>query len=96
MLAGLPYRPDTEELREISTKAHRLCRDYNQTADEDREVRKAIIDNLFPNTPQCHPYHCCQLPTLLPALPRQWHFPSQCQFRTFEAFRYLHSHRQTQ
>ncbi|WP_304678676.1 maltose acetyltransferase domain-containing protein, partial [uncultured Lactobacillus sp.] len=33
MLAGLPYRPDTEELRAISTKAHRLSRDYNQTAD---------------------------------------------------------------
>ena len=48
MLAGLPYRPDTEELRAISTKAHRLSRDYNQTADEDKEVRKAIIDNLFP------------------------------------------------
>lgn len=25
-----------------------LSRDYNQTADEDKEVRKAIIDNLFP------------------------------------------------
>ena len=49
MLAGLPYRPDTEELRAISTKAHRLSRDYNQTADEDKEVRKAIIDNLFPD-----------------------------------------------
>ena len=49
MLAGLPYRPDTEELRAISTKARRLSRDYNQTADEDKEVRKAIIDNLFPD-----------------------------------------------
>ena len=44
MLAGLPYRPDTEELSRISTKAHRLSRDYNQTADEDKEVRKAIIE----------------------------------------------------
>lgn len=49
MLAGLPYRPDTEELSRISTKAHRLSRDYNQTADEDKEVRKAIIDELFPD-----------------------------------------------
>lgn len=49
MLAGLPYRPDTQELKEISTKAHRLSRDYNQTADEDKEVRKAIIDELFPD-----------------------------------------------
>ena len=49
MLAGLPYRPDTEELSRISMKAHRLSRDYNQTADEDKEVRKAIIDELFPD-----------------------------------------------
>ena len=41
MLAGLPYRPDTEELRAISTKAHRLSRDYNQTADEDKEIGRA-------------------------------------------------------
>ena len=48
MLAGLPYRPDTEELSRISTKAHRLSRDYNQTADEDKEVRniKKIISNI--------------------------------------------------
>lgn len=49
MLAGLPYRPDTKELSRISMKAHRLSRDYNQTADEDKEVRKAIIDELFPD-----------------------------------------------
>lgn len=49
MLSGLPYRPDTKELSQIRIKAHRLCRDYNQTTDEDREVRKAIIAELFPN-----------------------------------------------
>ena len=49
MLAGKPYRPDTAGLGKISSLAHRLSRDYNLTADEDRIERKAIIDRLFPN-----------------------------------------------
>ena len=49
MLAGKPYRPDTEELRKISSLAHRLSCDYNMTTDEDEVERKAIIDRLFPN-----------------------------------------------
>ena len=49
MLAGKPYRPDTEELKKISSLAHRLSRDYNMTTDEDEVERKAIIDSLFPN-----------------------------------------------
>ncbi|GAA3630857.1 sugar O-acetyltransferase [Lactobacillus hamsteri] len=48
MLAGKPYRPDTEELCKISRLAHRLCRDYNMLADTDKEERNAIIDRLFP------------------------------------------------
>lgn len=47
MLAGLPYRPDTEELSRISTKAHRLSRDYNQTADEDYGAPITIGDNCW-------------------------------------------------
>ena len=49
MLAGKPYRPDTEELKKIFSLAHRLSRDYNMTTDEDEVERKAIIDRLFPN-----------------------------------------------
>lgn len=49
MLAGKPYRPDTEKLKKISSLAHRLSRDYNMTTDEDEVERKAIIDRLFPN-----------------------------------------------
>lgn len=49
MLAGKPYRPDTEELKKIFGLAHRLSRDYNMTTDEDEVERKAIIDRLFPN-----------------------------------------------
>lgn len=48
MLAGKPYRPDTEELGKISNLAHRLCRDYNMLADTDKEERSAIIERLFP------------------------------------------------
>lgn len=49
MLAGKPYRPGTEELKKISSLAHRLSHDYNMTTDEDEVERKAIIDRLFPN-----------------------------------------------
>lgn len=49
MLAGKPYRPDTEELGKFSALAHRLSRDYNMTTDEDKLERKAIIDRLFPD-----------------------------------------------
>lgn len=49
MLAGKPYRPDSDELIHYSSLAHRLCRDYNQLADKDIDERKAIIDSLFPD-----------------------------------------------
>jgi maltose O-acetyltransferase len=49
MLAGKPYCPDTAELNHFAQLAHRLCRDYNLTADEDTVERHAIIDRLFPD-----------------------------------------------
>lgn len=49
MLAGKPYRPDTEEIGQISHRAHRLCRDYNLLADTETEKRNAILDQLFPD-----------------------------------------------
>jgi maltose O-acetyltransferase len=49
MLAGEPYCPDTAELDKFSHLAHRLCRDYTLTTDEDTVEREAIIDKLFPN-----------------------------------------------
>ncbi|WP_297819492.1 sugar O-acetyltransferase [uncultured Lactobacillus sp.] len=49
MLAGLPYRPDTDELGKLSSQAHRLCRDYNLTCDDDKLERKMIVDKLFPD-----------------------------------------------
>lgn len=48
MLAGKPYRPGTPELNKFSHLAHRLCRDYNLTTDEDTVERGMIIDRLFP------------------------------------------------
>ncbi len=35
MLAGKPYSPGTPESNKFSHLAHRLCRDYNLTTDED-------------------------------------------------------------
>lgn len=49
MLAGKPYHPGTKEISQIAHLAHRLCRDYNLTTEEDKVERQAIIDRLFPN-----------------------------------------------
>ncbi|MBP2058002.1 maltose O-acetyltransferase [Lactobacillus colini] len=49
MLAGKPYHPGTKELSDIAHLAHRLCRDYNLTADDEKDKRQNIIDDLFPN-----------------------------------------------
>lgn len=49
MLAGKPYRPDTKEINGFATLAHRLCRDYTLTTDEDTVERQMIIDHLFPH-----------------------------------------------
>lgn len=49
MLKGKPYRPDSSELITISTKAHRLCQEYNLLLDTDGEKRNKILDQLFPD-----------------------------------------------
>ena len=49
MLAGKPYCPATAELDAFAHFAHRLCRDYTLTTDEDTVERTAIIEKLFPN-----------------------------------------------
>lgn len=48
MLDGKPYRPGTSELNKFSHFAHRLCRDYNLTTDDDIIEREMIINRLFP------------------------------------------------
>lgn len=49
MLAGKPYHSGTKELSKIAKLAHRLCRDYNLTCDDDKVERQAILDRLFPD-----------------------------------------------
>lgn len=50
MLAGrLIYDPFTEGMPEERTKAHRLCKLYNDTFDTETEKRKEILDELLPN-----------------------------------------------
>lgn len=48
MLAGKPYCPATAELDAFAHFAHRLCRDYTLTTDEDTVERTAIIENYSP------------------------------------------------
>lgn len=49
MFAGKVYDPFTEGMPEQRTRAHQLCRQYNQTTEVDEELRKTILDELMPN-----------------------------------------------
>lgn len=50
MLAGyLIYDPFSEGMAEERTKAHRLCKLYNDTFDTETEKREAILNELMPN-----------------------------------------------
>ena len=47
MLADKPYTPATDEIHRISRQSHRLCHDFNQLYDTDREQRNANVDKLL-------------------------------------------------
>ena len=46
MLQGLIYDPGDEELLSLRKKCHRLCKDYNQTSEDDEEERVKILKEL--------------------------------------------------
>ncbi len=48
MLAGKIYDPSDAVLLEKRTRAHRLCRDYNDTYETDEERRAQILAELIP------------------------------------------------
>ena len=48
MFAGLIFDPFSEGMPEERTKAHRLCKLYNDTFDTETEKRKEILDELLP------------------------------------------------
>ncbi len=49
MFAGYLYDPFTEGMPEERTRAHRLCKLYNDTFDTETEKRREILDHLIPN-----------------------------------------------
>lgn len=49
MFAGKIYDPFSEGMPEERTKAHRLCKLYNDTFDTETEKRNEILDELMPN-----------------------------------------------
>ena len=49
MYAGKIYDPFTEGMPEDRAKAHRLCKLYNDTFDEDAEERAKILAELMPH-----------------------------------------------
>ena len=49
MLAGKIYDAGNSELAAIRTKAHNLCKKYNNTFEDEAKKRTAIINELLPN-----------------------------------------------
>lgn len=49
MLNGLLYDPSDSELAEMRKKAHKLCKQYNDTYEDETEKRDEIISELLPN-----------------------------------------------
>lgn len=49
MLGGKIYDTSDEQLAMMRTKAHRLCKDYNDTYEDEEDKRTAIIQELIPN-----------------------------------------------
>ncbi len=49
MFAGKIYDPFTEGMPEERTLAHKLCKLYNETTEEDEAKRKEILDKLMPD-----------------------------------------------
>lgn len=49
MLAGKLYDPSDAELAELRLKAHKLSRRYNNTDEDETELRGEILAELTPN-----------------------------------------------
>lgn len=49
MLAGRIYDPNDEELLTVRRNAHNLCKRYNDTFEDQTELREKILDELLPN-----------------------------------------------
>ena len=49
MFSGFVYDPFSEGMPEERTRAHVLCKLYNETTEEDEETRRKILDELMPD-----------------------------------------------
>lgn len=49
MSAGKLYDPSEKALAAVRCKAHKLCKDYNDTYEDETEKRAAILKELCPN-----------------------------------------------
>ena len=49
MLKGLIYDPFKDGMQDERLKAHKLCKRYNSTCEDEEEERKKILDELIPN-----------------------------------------------
>lgn len=49
MLAGKIYDPSDETLAALRVRAHKLSRRYNNTSEDEKDLRTQILDELVPN-----------------------------------------------
>lgn len=49
MIAGKLYKSSDNELAELRRTAHKLCKDYNDTYEDEEEKRNSILSKLLPN-----------------------------------------------
>lgn len=49
MLNGFLYDTSDRELAEMRQKAHKLCKKYNDTFEDEEQKRNEIISELLPN-----------------------------------------------
>ena len=50
MLAGKLYDASDKELAKLRRTAHKLCKDYNDTYEDEEDKRNEIISQLLPNS----------------------------------------------
>ncbi len=49
MLAGIIYDPNDKDLLELRKNAHNICKRYNDTFEDDSELRERLLNDLLPD-----------------------------------------------
>ena len=78
IFAGKLYCPGDPELRAIKLKTHNLCTKYNQTFEDETEIRRSILADIFWKAGRRQPFTGANLYSLWTAY--QYRQEVVCQF----------------